>query len=146
MKFNELKGTIVNRAISNIEKENKDTATSSKIAALTGYSKTVVNSVLKNKINYSISLDKPVNDDDSRTVENVLDNEISYDTPLQIMESKEKYHELYEKLDALDERDKNAVTLRYIENLSLKEVGIHLGVTAAGASGIIKKAIKKMRT
>jgi RNA polymerase primary sigma factor len=139
------KTTIVNRAINKLEKENGSPATSSEIAALTGYSKTVVNSVLKNKINYSISLDKPVNDDDSRTVENVLDNEISYDTPSQIMESKEKYNELYEKLDALNERDKIAVTLRYIENLSLKEVGIHLGVTAAGASGIIKKAIKKMR-
>jgi RNA polymerase primary sigma factor len=139
------KTTIVNRAIAKILETKGKEATSSEIASLTGYSETVVSSVMKNKINYAISIDKPVNDDDSRTVENVMNNEISYDTPSEIMESKEKYNDLYAKLNNLDPRDKNAVSLRYIENLSLKEVGFHLGVTAAGASGIIKKALKKMR-
>ena len=138
------KSAVIKKAQDKLLKVNKENDIS-EISTLTGFSQDVVKSTLKHNVNYTISLDKPVSDDDERTVESIFNNEISYETPDSIMNTRDRMEMLNNKLSKLDSRSRDAVNLRYLEGLTLNEVGIQIGCTAAGASGIINKALKQMR-
>ena len=69
------KSAVIKKAQDKLIKDNKENDIS-EISALTGFSQDVVKSTLKHNVNYTISLDKPVSDDDERTVESIFNNEI----------------------------------------------------------------------
>jgi RNA polymerase sigma factor (sigma-70 family) len=52
---------------------------------------------------------------------------------------------LNDALGALAERDQNAVLLRFYQELSLAEVGAHLGVSEAAAGQCVSRAIDRLR-
>lgn len=140
------KAWMIQKATNEIQDQFQRDATVSEIAALTGYSKKVVISSLKTKINSVISLDKPISNESDKSIENIfLVDNIETNTPSDQLEYKEKYEMLNKALMSLEEREREALTLRYIENYTLNEVGIEIDMTPAGASNLIKRALKKMK-
>lgn len=66
--------------------------------------------------------------------------------PEECFEQKELRNILKDKINLLSEREKIVITLYYFEELSLKEIGIVLGVSESRVSQIHSKALIRLRT
>ena len=92
------------------------------------------------------SLDKVISDDDHEV--RLIDTIKEKDTlsPSEIVEREEKVEILTKALDMLKEKDKLVLSLYYYEELTLKEIGVVLGVSESRVSQIHSRAITNLRS
>ena len=77
------------------------------------------------------------------------DHEAYMESTLNIADTEEAWKQIAPQLetamDGLNERDRNAVVLRFFENQPLAQVGAALGVSEDGARVRVNRALKKLR-
>lgn len=66
-------------------------------------------------------------------------------TPLALYERSEARERLAEAIDCLPEREQHVLSLYYVEEVTMKEIGAVLGVTESRVSQIRTQAIKRLR-
>jgi RNA polymerase sigma factor for flagellar operon FliA len=65
--------------------------------------------------------------------------------PDEIVEREDFMRAVTEAIAALDERDQLLMSLYYVEELNLKEIGLTLGVTESRVSQLLSAVVKKLR-
>lgn len=93
-----------------------------------------MNTFLRNKKGYQVVEDS--------VVLSIQDN--AKDTPEQILEIKEENIELLGKLRVLNEEERNAMILKYVQGFSYKEVGEILGIKEETIKTKLYRAKKKL--
>jgi len=89
------------------------------------------------------SLDAPMGEDGSaRIVDRVAGEE---DSAADVLARKELRHEVALAVSNLPEKERVAVTLSYLEHLTLKEIGQRLGVTESRACQLRSQGVKRLR-
>lgn len=68
------------------------------------------------------------------------------DTPEEAVENKEMINLLAKYIDTLNEKERQVIALYYYEELTLKEIGLTLGVTESRVSQIHSKAMMTLKT
>lgn len=68
------------------------------------------------------------------------------DTPEEAVENKEMIKLLAKYIDTLNEKERQVIALYYYEELTLKEIGLALGVTESRVSQIHSKAMMTLKT
>lgn len=139
------KARLIRKAESKILTETGNNATTSEIMALTGYSKKAVLNTMKTKINSEISIDKPLSDESDRTIESSFNIHDEIQSPSDILNKKDQKEQIKEKIKLLNKDEAAAIHLRFFEDYTLNEIAIELGMTPPGISGVIKRALKKMK-
>lgn len=111
-----------------------------------GVSKKDIDDIKKNVSSLNIkSLDNVVfdNQKEMKLVDTIEDkNELS---PSSVVEKKELKEIMAKAIDTLKEKDKLILSLYYYEELTLKEIGLILGVSESRISQINKKAISRLK-
>jgi len=78
----------------------------------------------------------------------VLNHQLPADlapTPLAMYQNAETRRHLTEAIDRLSERERQVVTLYYVEELTMKEIGAVLGVTESRVSQVHTQAVVRLR-
>ncbi len=89
------------------------------------------------------SLDTPLGEDGSaRIVDRVAGDD---DSAIDILARKELRSEVARAVENLPPKERSAVTLSYLENLTLKEIGERLGVTESRACQLRSQGVKRLR-
>lgn len=83
-------------------------------------------------------------DEGNMSIGQVIEN-VESDDPMAKVEAIEVKRVLAEAIDELPERERTVVALYYYEGLTLKEIGLVLGVTESRISQIHTKAIMRLR-
>ena len=92
----------------------------------------------------SASLDAALTGDDRQDGETVLADFIGVeDEAIQLVED---YHTLAPLLAELDERDRQIIHMRFVEELTQAEIGEHLGCSQMHVSRLIKRIITRLRS
>lgn len=111
-----------------------------------GMSKKEIDDIKVNALNLNTkSLDNVVFDDQKeiRLIDTIEDkNELS---PSGVVEKKELEDIMANAIDTLKEKDKLILSLYYYEELTLKEIGLILGVSESRVSQLNKKAISRLK-
>lgn len=89
------------------------------------------------------SLDAPMGEDGSaRVVDRVAGGE---DTAAEILARKELRFEVARAVGNLPQKERAAVTMSYLEHLTLREIGKQLGVTESRACQLRSQGVKRLR-
>jgi RNA polymerase sigma factor for flagellar operon FliA len=82
--------------------------------------------------------------DDENTVARQLPADLA-PTPLAVYQNAETRQHLTDAIDRLSERERQVVTLYYVEELTMKEIGAVLGVTESRVSQVHTQAVVRLR-
>jgi RNA polymerase primary sigma factor len=105
-------------------------------------------SLLKRASQRPVSLDAPINEDDTAGLGDVIGDEKAY-SPLDNLIAKNIHEQLEDLLEVLDARERRIIEARFglrdIEPKTLEEVGIELDVTRERIRQLQNMAVSKMR-
>jgi RNA polymerase sigma factor for flagellar operon FliA len=133
------------KAIAEIEHETGRAASEEEVAARMNLSLTEYHALLHELHSLTITeLDFEADDaDDASAIEQIAD--VTTPTPLALYESEEWRKQLASAIDALPPRERQVVALYYLEELTMKEIGILLDVTESRVSQLRTQAILRLR-
>lgn len=117
------------------------------ISKYMGISKKEVSDIKLKAMNLNTtSLDTVIFDDESETrlIDTIKDNDALL--PSNIIENEEKIEMVAKAIDMLKEKDRLILSLYYYEELTLKEIGVILGVSESRVSQLNSKAIVNLRS
>jgi RNA polymerase sigma factor for flagellar operon FliA len=116
------------------------------ISKFMGISKTEVNDIKMKVFNLSTSsLDNIIFEEESevKLIDTIKDKDII--SPSDIVEKQELIDVMAKALDMLNEKDRLVLSLYYYEELTLKEIGIILGVSESRVSQLNSRAIVNLK-
>ncbi len=134
----------VEAAFQRIQQERGRAATEEEVAAALGISVHEFQSLMSELRGLSItSLDGDENDESGPSPRMVSD--ALAHTPAALFERVESRAKLAEAIDALPERERQVVSLYYVEELTMREIGLVIGVTESRVSQIHTQAVLRLR-
>lgn len=134
----------VEAAYLQIEQEKRRPAEDSEVAKKLGMTLQAFHLLLTELRGLTITcLDHDDDDDSSRSKQLAQD---SNNTPLSHYERAEVRDRLAGAIDQLPERERQVVALYYIEELTMKEIGLVLGVTESRVSQLHTQAVLRLRS
>lgn len=116
------------------------------ISKYMGISKKEINDIKMKILNLStVSLDNIIFEEESevKLIDTIKDKDIL--SPSYIVEQEEMVEIMGKALDMLNEKDRLVLSLYYYEELTLKEIGIILGVSESRVSQLNSRAIVNLR-
>ncbi len=135
------------RAVYKLEQELEREPTPEEIATHMGLSLRKVKRLLQASIQ-PVSLEQPLNNDSEGRVGETLADE-SLETPMEIAAQNMLHEELSSALDALPERERKILQLRYGlvdgQRRTLEEVGVAFGITRERTRQIEAEALRRLR-
>jgi len=143
-KENELK-----QAYASVEAERGRPATDDEVAAALGITRAELDVLAQEVAPWAtVSLEETISsggEDDDLTIADLIEDETAV-SPETYAEQREMKRLLAEAIKSLPEQERLVLSLYYIEELTLKEVGKALGVTESRACQVHSKAILRLQT
>jgi RNA polymerase sigma factor for flagellar operon FliA len=134
----------VEEAYVKIEQERGRPATEEEVAAHLQLSIREFQALLSDLRGLNVcGLEVENDDDDSRHVRQFPDSPAR--SPHALFESTEKRERLVAEIDRLSQRERQIIALYYVEELTMKEIGMAVGVTESRVSQIHTQAILRLR-
>ena len=134
----------VQAAFAQLEKERGRPATEDEVAAHLGVSLPKLQEILGELTALNVS---ELDERDEETGLSALDSvQDTADSPLESFEKNERRQKLSESIDRLPERERQVIALYYLEELTMKEIGVCLGVTESRVSQLRTQAIVRLRS
>lgn len=134
----------VQAAFAQIEKERGRPATEDEVAVRLGVSLPKFQEMLGELNGLTVG---EIDERDEETGFSVLDSLCdTADSPLEACEKNERRQKLSQAIDRLPERERQVIALYYLEELTMKEIGVCLGVTESRVSQLRTQAIVRLRS
>lgn len=134
----------VQAAFAQIEKERGRAATEEEVAVRLGVALPKLQEMLGELNGLTVG---EIDERDEETGLSALDSLCDpADSPLEACEKNERRQKLSQAIDRLPERERQVIALYYIEELTMKEIGVCLGVTESRVSQLRTQAIVRLRS
>lgn len=132
------------RKISKFVQQFEHCPTTDEISDALNISSKIVNNAMKHSVKSVTSISENLNEDSEYQLEDILPCDTNNINTYVNLES---YEYVISRVQHLPEKERTAITMKFFDNKTLKEIGQHFGnISPAGAKTIIDKGLKMLKT